>query len=68
MNNIIDKREDWVRVLEDKASLILNLTPDLPNSYEKLQELDNVTFLRRLQKDILPKTNKTVVLAIFEID
>ena len=63
----IDKREEWVRYVEEHSSLILNLTPDLPSKYEKLQELDNVSFLRKLQKEILPKTDKTVVLAVFEV-
>lgn len=67
MNKVIDKSEEWIKYVEKNASLLLNLTPDLPNKYEKLQELDNVTFLRKLQKDILPKTDKTVILAVFEI-
>ena len=67
MNQVIDKREEWIKYVEKNASLILNLTPDLPNKYKKLQELDNVTFLHKLQKDILPKTDKTVILAVFEV-
>lgn len=67
MNQVIDKSEEWIKYVEKNASLLLNLTPDLPNKYEKLQELDNVTFLRKLQKDILPKTDKTVILAVFEV-
>jgi hypothetical protein len=67
MNQVIDKSEEWIKYVEKNASLLLNLTPDLPNKYEKLQELDNVTFLRKLQRDILPKTDKTVILAVFEI-
>ena len=63
----IDKREKWVRYVEEHASLILSLTPNLPSQYEKLQELDTVTFLRQLNKEILPKTDKTVVLAVFEV-
>ena len=63
----IDKREEWVKYVEEHASLILNLTSHLPSQYEKLQELDNVSFLRKLQKEILPKTDKTVVLAVFEV-
>ena len=64
----IDKREEWVRYVEEHASLILSLTPNLPSQYEKLQELDNVNFLHKLQKDILPKTDKTVILAVFEVE
>ena len=67
MNQVIDKRKEWIKYVEKNASLLLNLTPDLPNKYEKLQELDNVTFLHKLQKDILPKTDKTVILAVFEV-
>jgi hypothetical protein len=67
MNQVIDKSEEWIKYVEKNASLLLNLTPDLPNKYEKLQELDNVTFLRKLKKDILPKTDKTVILAVFEV-
>jgi len=67
MNQVIDKSEEWIKYVEKNASLLLNLTPDLPNKYEKLQELDNVTFLHKLQKDILPKTDKTVILAVFEV-
>ena len=67
MNQVIDKREEWIKYVEEHASLLLNLTPDLPSKYEKIQELDNVSFLRKLQKEILPKTDKTVVLAVFEV-
>ena len=67
MNQVIDKRKEWVKYVEEHASLILNLTPDLPSKYEKIQELDNVSFLHKLQKDILPKTDKTVILAVFEV-
>ena len=67
MNQVIDKRKEWIKYVEKNASLLLNLTPDLPSQYEKLQELDTVTFLRQLKKDILPKTDKTVVLAVFEV-
>ena len=68
MNQVIDKREEWIKYVEKNASLLLNLTPDLPSKYEKIQELDNVSFLRKLQKEILPKTDKTVVLAVFEVE
>ena len=67
MNQVIDKREEWIKYVEEHATLLLNLTPDLPSQYEKLQELDTVTFLRQLKKDILLKTDKTVVLAVFEL-
>jgi len=63
-----DKREEWIKYVEEHASLLLNLTPNLPSQYEKLQELDTVTFLRQLKKDILSKTDKTVVLAVFEVE
>ena len=64
----IDQREEWIKYVEEHATLLLNLTPDLPSQYEKLQELDTVTFLRQLNKDILPKTDMTVVLAVFEVE
>jgi len=55
MNQVIDKSEEWIKYVEKNASLLLNLTPDLPNKYEKLQELDNVTFLHKFKKTYFQK-------------
>ena len=57
----------FIELIEDNASILINITSDLHSNDQHLQTLDNESFIRRLMQDILPKTDKTVVLAVFEV-
>jgi len=57
----------FVEHVEKNASLLLNITPDLKPEDMPLQKLDNARFIRSLTKKILPRTDKTVILAVFEL-
>jgi len=57
----------FVEYVEKNASLLLNMTPDLKPEDMPKQKLDNEHFIRSLTKNILPRTDKTVILAVFEL-
>jgi len=57
----------FIELIENNASILINITPNLLSKDQHLQTLDNERFIRRLMQDILPKTDKTVILAVFEV-
>ena len=58
----------FIELIENNASILINITSDLHSKDQHLQTLDNERFIRRLMQNILPKTDKTVVLAVFEVE
>lgn len=60
--------KEFIELIENNASILINITSDLDSKDQHLQTLDNESFIRRLMQDILPKTDKTVVLAVFEVE
>ena len=59
---------EFIQFVERNAERILNMTSDIPKSAEKMQELDELQFVRQVRKNRQLQPSKTHILAYFVLD
>lgn len=62
------KSNGWNEYVEERASVLLHIKDYVDKDELDYQRVENARFVRDFVKRVLPKKNKTIVLAVFEID